>query len=107
MSELKIDNIKIANAANAPLNIEKTKTNEENTSKDMQKSTDVGTQESNAPTVKKHLITYIGNGEFVDVCGHKWHKDDEQTYSEEEYKVRCDIHFMVKYGAMKHSVVTI
>lgn len=104
---LKIDNTKSAGVAVTPLNTPEIKTNAEDTLKDTSKSPEANAQESNKPTIKKHLITYVGNGEYVDVCKRKWHNGDEETYSDEVYEMRKDIHFMVKYGAMKHSVVTV
>lgn len=106
-NELKINNIKPAGAVVTPLNTAEIKPNGEDTLKDTSKSAETNTQESNEPTVKKHLIVYMGSGEFTDVLGHKWHNGDEKTYSDDEFKARHDIEFMIKYGAMKHSVVTV
>ena len=56
--------------------------------------------------VTKHVVTYIGNSEFVDSTKCKWHHNDEVTISDEEFENREDLHFMIRYGEMKHTVVT-
>lgn len=102
MNELKINNISNVNAVNASADAPEIKKEVENTSKDTAKPTTEGTAK---PTVK-HVIAYLGGGEYKDSVGHKWHKNDEQTYSDDEYEGRKDLHFMVKYGEMRHTAVT-
>ena len=102
MSGIKVGNMNGVNAVNAPAEQTEIKSEVENTSKDMPKSS-----EEQAPKAQnKHVITYIGSSEFTDSTGHKWHKHNEKTYSDEEFDVRSDLHFMIKYGEMKHTVVT-
>lgn len=102
MSNVKINNMNGANAVNAPANQPEIKGEVKDTSKDTQKKA-----EEQAPKAQdKHVITYIGGSEFTDSRGHKWHKHDEMTYNNDEYVTRDDLHFMVKYGEMKHTVVT-
>lgn len=91
-----------ASVANAPADTAKINTGHEDTSKDVLKPT----PENNKETNNKHVLTYIGSSEYTDSTGHKWHKNDEQTYSDADYNKRKDLHFMVKYGEMKHTVVT-
>lgn len=106
MSGLKIDNMNGVNAVNAPANAVQINAQVEDTSKDMPKSAEATAQESSTETAKKHVIVYIGSSEFTDSTGHKWHKNDEKTYDESEYGTRKDLQFMVGYGEMKHTVVT-
>lgn len=103
MNELKINNINMANAVNAPANEPKIEKEAENTFTNTAKQATEEAKEA----VTKHVIVYLGNGEYTDSTGHKWHKNDEYTYSDDEYNSRKDIHFMVKYGEMKHTMVTI
>lgn len=106
MGGLRIDNMNDANAVNAPANAVQINAKVEDTSKDMPKPTEATAQESDTEAAKKHVIVYIGSSEYIDSTGHKWHKNDEKTYGEDEYNTRKDLHFMVKYGEMKHTVVT-
>jgi hypothetical protein len=61
----------------------------------------------------KHLVSFIGNGIFTDGKKALWSKvkdEDkeiltERTYNDDEFKSREDLHFMIKYGAMKHTPV--
>lgn len=99
VGELKIDNMNVSDVPNISDDSSEIKQTEENTSKDTQKSTD----ESGAT---KHVVTYVGGSEYIDASKHVWHKGDEMTYSDDEYNERNDIHFMVKYGEMKHTIVT-
>lgn len=103
MSGIKVNNMNNVNAVNAPADQSEIKGEVENTSKDMQRSI-----EEQAPKAQnKHVITYIGGSEYTDSKGHKWHKHDEMTYNDDEYITRNDLHFMVNYGEMKHTVVAI
>jgi hypothetical protein len=102
MQQLKIENIEPVNAANAPANALKINDEVENTSKDTTKQAEEQTKEATV----KHVIVYLGNGEYTDNTGRKWRKDNEYTYTDKEYADRKDLHFMVKYGEMKHTVVT-
>lgn len=109
MSELKTNNIKPAGVPIAPINPQETKPNTEDISKDTLESPVANTQKSDEPTkpaTTKHVVTYIGNGEFVDRCDHKWHNNHEQTYTDEEFSKRSDLQYMIQYGAMKHTTVT-
>lgn len=106
MSGLKIDNTNGVNAVNASANAVQVNAKAEDTSKDTPKSAEATAQKNSTETAKKHVIVYIGSSEFVDSTGHKWHKNDEKTYGEDEYNTRKDLHFMVGYGEMKHTVVT-
>lgn len=102
MNGLKIDNTKNGNAANAPINTAEIKAEVEDTLKDTQETK----QEDKTEAVQKHVVVYIGSSEYKDSTGHKWHKNDEKTYDESEYVTRKDLHFMINYGEMKHTVVT-
>lgn len=106
-NELKMNNMNCVNAANAPANATEIKKTAENTSKDALESTQKQAEKSTKQASNKHVVTYIGNSEFTDSNGHKWRKNDEQTYIDEEYNKRTDLHFMINYGEMKHTVVTI
>ena len=99
MNGIQVGNMNGVNAVNAPADQPEIKGKVEDTSKDIQKSA-----EEQAPKTK-HVVTYIGSSEFTDSVGHKWHKNDEKTY-DDEYAKRNDLHFMVDYGEMKHTVVT-
>lgn len=103
LNDIQIGNTSGANAVNAPNNQPEIKNEVENTSKDTQESTKEQAQEQ---AQVKHVVTYIGGSEFTDSTGNKWHKHDEKTYSDKEYNERVDLHFMVNYGEMKHTVVT-
>lgn len=103
MSGIQIGNMNGVNAVNAPANQSEIENKAEDTLKDTQKSTEEQTQEQ---AQVKHVVTYIGGSEFTDSTGHKWHKHDEVTYNDDEYSKRVDLHFMVNYGEMKHTVVT-
>ena len=103
---LKIDNMSGVNAVNAPANAVQINAKAEDTLRDTQKPTEETTQENKTDAIKKHVIVYIGSSEFTDSTGHKWHKNDEKTYNEDEYNTRKDLQFMIKYGEMKHTVVT-
>lgn len=100
MSGIKIDNVGGVGAVNASANQLEIKREPENTSEDMLKPS------VEAPK-SKHVVTYIGCGEYKDSTGHMWHRNDEQTYDDNEYANRKDLHFMVEYGEMKHTVVTV
>lgn len=101
MGGIKMNNMNGVGVVNAPANQPEIKNEAENTLKDIQKPT-----ESEAPKAQnKHVITYIGGSEYIDSKGKKWHKHDEMTYDDNEYAIRKDLHFMVKYGEMKHTVV--
>lgn len=106
MNALKTDNMNGVDAQKPEADVAKINATAEDTSKDAQKPTEKATQENNDEKVKKHVITYIGSSEYKDSTGHKWHKGNEKTYDEAEYVKRNDLHFMVKYGEMKHIVVT-
>lgn len=105
-NESKINNMNGVNAVSAPTNAIEIKKTVENTSKDTLELTQKHTEESARQTLNKHVVTYIGSSEFTDSNGHKWHKNDEQTYVDEEYSKRTDLHFMINYGEMKHTIVT-
>lgn len=104
MNGIKIGNINSVNAVNAPANQPEIKAEAKNTSEDTQKPTAEQTQEQKQQA--KHVVTYIGSSEFKDSTGRKWRRNDEHTYDESEYEKRSDLHFMVNYGEMKHTVVT-
>ena len=99
MSGIKVGNMNNVDVINAPVKQVEIKNEVEDTSKDMLESAEEQAQ-------SKHVITYIGSSEFIDSTGHKWHKHDEKTYDDNEYNSRSDLHFMIKYGEMKHTVVT-
>ena len=103
MGKLKIENMNMADVKKAPANTVQIKTEVEDTSKDTHEST----QKNETKAVTKHVITYIGSSEHIDSKGHKWHKGDEMTYDNAEFVTRKDLEYMVKYGEMKHVVVTI
>lgn len=106
MSEFKIENMNGVNVVNAPADIDKTNVKAEDTLKDTPKSTEETAPKNESKATDKHVVTYIGSSEYIDSTGHKWHKNDEKTYSNDEYAKRNDLHFMIKYGEMKHTVVT-
>lgn len=64
-------------------------------------------------TTGLHIIDYIGNGIWVDSENEKWSRDNvpgtnilsQRKYTDDEYKDRRDIKFMVRYGAMKETIV--
>lgn len=101
MDGIKINNMNGVGEVNAPANQPEIKNEVENTLKDTQKPT-----EEQAPKTTKHVVTYIGSSEYTDSVGHKWNKNHEQTYDDSDYAKRNDLHFMVNYGEMKHTVVT-
>lgn len=96
---LKIDNMNGVNATDTPSNSLEIKPNQEDTSKDTQKS-------NGESDITKHVVTYIGTSEFIDNTGHKWHHNDEVLLTDDEFDAREDLHFMIKYGEMKHTIVT-
>ena len=106
MNELKIDNMSGLNAVNAPSTNVKINEKPEDTLKDTPKSTDEATQNETKKQTVKHVLVYIGSSEFKDSTGRRWHHNDEQTYTEDEYASRKDLQFMVTYGEMKHTIVT-
>lgn len=106
MSELKMNNMKLSGVANAPSNPAEIEPSPEDTSKDTLESPVENTPKDDKPTVTKHLVTYVGSGEFIDRNNYKWHRDSEQTYSDEEFSKRTDLQYMIQYGAMKHTTVT-
>lgn len=106
-NELKINNTNGVNMANVQANALKINEKIEDTSKDTQKPIEATAQESKVKATDKHVIMYIGSSEYTDSTGHKWHKNDEKTYDESEYVNRKDLHFMIKYGEMKHTIVTV
>lgn len=69
-----------------------------------------------APPVKaadgdKHMLTYMGNGIWTDQTGKCWCRDkkanciNHTTMSAKELDARPDIKFMIKYGAIKDTIV--
>ena len=94
--------MKMPNAVKVPTDAVEIKDEAKDTLKDTKKPTEGKAEKP----ITKHVIVYLGNGEYIDSVGNKWHKHDEHTYSEEEYESRIDLHFMVKYGEMKHTAVT-
>lgn len=101
MTGIKVNNMNGVSAVNAPANQPEIKNEVEDTLKDTQKPTEEQTPKEQS----KHVITYIGSSEYTDSKGHKWYKHNEMTYNDDEYATRKDLHFMVKYGEMKHTVV--
>lgn len=106
MSDLKLNNVNNINAVNASSDISKINTKVEDTSKDASESTPKTAPETANETVNKHVVVYIGSSEFTDSTGHRWYHNDEKTYTDEEFEKRNDLHFMIKYGEMKHTTVT-
>ena len=106
MNALKTDNMNGVDAQKVEQDATKINAVAEDTSKDILKPTATETQKDDKAKVQKHVVSYIGSGEYKDSTGRKWHKHDEETYDEEEYATRKDLHFMVNYGEMKHTVVT-
>ena len=102
MNGIKIGNMSGMGAVNASANKTEIKNEAEDTLKDAPKPAETQAQKEQ----NKHVVTYIGNSEFIDSTGHKWRKHNEMTYTDEEYNARTDLHFMIKYGEMKHTVVT-
>lgn len=100
-NELKLNNENGVNKAKAPSIEFKNEKEKENTSKDMLES-----KQNEEQKTTKHVIIYLGSGEYIDANGNKWHKNDEKTFSDDEYRKRTDLEFMVKYGEMKHTAVT-
>lgn len=61
-------------------------------------------------TVKQYVIKYVGGGVWIDKDGKAWARDRKnmigsKNFTEEEYTLRDDIKFMVKYGEMEETVV--
>ena len=106
MGGLKVDPTNGVNAVNASANAPKINVKAEDTLKDTQKPSEATAQSEGSKTASKHVIVYLGSSEFKDSTGYKWHKNDEKTFNDEEYNARADLHFMVKYGEMKHTAVT-
>lgn len=100
MAGIKVDNMNSADTVNAPANQLEIKGGPEITSKDALKPAEETPK-------SKHVVVYIGCSEYKDSTGHLWHRNDEQTYDDDEYAGRKDLHFMVNYGEMKHTVVTV
>jgi hypothetical protein len=103
MNKSKIDNMSMVDMSKTSADSIEIKKKAEDTSKDVLEPTKEQAQEAQ----KKHVITYIGNSTFTDSTGHEWHKHDEATYNDNEYNKRTDLHFMVQYGEMKHTTVSI
>ena len=64
-------------------------------------------------TMTKHIVTFIGNGIWMDNHGDSWHRGhhnenikSEREYTDEEFVNRNDLKFMISYGAMKHTKVS-
>ena len=102
MNTIKIENIGKVNAVDAPASQPEIENEAENTSKD---TVELPVEQETKATVK-HVVVYLGSSVYTDGTGHKWTKNTEHTYSDEEYAGRVDLHFMVKYGEMKHTIVT-
>lgn len=73
----------------------------EDTSKDTQEP-----KQEEEQKATKHVVIYLGSGEYIDSTGKKWKRNDEVTLDEEQFENRKDLQFMIKYGEMKHTVVT-
>ena len=64
---------------------------------------------------KKHVLTYIAGGHWIDSKGDKWAAvpmsgtsiTDIREYTDEEYMNRKDLQFMVGYGSMKITTVSL
>ena len=102
MNAVKIDNTNGVNAVNASTTDTEIKAEAKDTSKDTLELTEQNAQEN----AVKHVLTYVGQSEYKDSTGKKWRKNDENTYGDTEYANRKDLQFMVSYGEMKHTVVT-
>lgn len=71
--------------------------------------------EPQASGTTKHVVTYIGGGNWIDEKGKKWSKqavvgtdiESAREYTDAEYQVREDLKFMVGYGAMTLVTVTL
>lgn len=88
---------------------EETKTEEEQTE-------ETKTGEEVIPEVNRviHVLEYTGHGAWVDQEGNTWSRKSTnkniistEQMTDEEYATRSDIHFMVKYGEMSHTVVNV
>lgn len=102
----------VANSATSTVPVAPVVTVKSETSKPVTQKTDSESvvTEAAKTTVNKHVLTFIGNGVWYDEKNDAWHRDNEsipasRTYTDNEYKDRKDLQFMVKYGAMKEQIV--
>lgn len=66
-------------------------------------------------TVKKHILTYIAGGIWIDSNGQKWSKQpisgtdivNTREYHDNDYQNRDDLQFMVNYGSMTITTITL
>lgn len=102
-----IEKLNEAKQANAST---ETENKSENTKKESEKP-----QETPKATVTRHVVSYVGNSIWVDRTGQHWSRNEfpgtnivtSKEYSDEEFKERSDIQFMVSYGEMRVTTVTI
>lgn len=104
----KIEELKTSEAVGMPSDIQKLEGDAKERQEDI-KETNTKTQEKTDS--KKHLVTFIGNGVWVDNNGIVWSRDkrdntiSDMTFNSDEIVNRDDIRFMISYGAMKEVVV--
>lgn len=72
------------------------------------------TPKAHKATVTKHVVAFIGNGVWFDSHGIAWSKKtgnpgivQTQDFTEDEYNEREDIKFMVEYGTMTDTVISL
>jgi hypothetical protein len=71
--------------------------------------------ESRTGKTVKHVVTYIGNGNWIDGVNEKWARQtvagtgimNSREYTDVEYQTREDLKFMISYGAMTVVTVTL
>lgn len=72
-------------------------------------------QNDGKETVKKHVLTYIAGGIWIDSNGQKWSRQpisgtdivNVREYYDNDYQNRDDLQFMVNYGSMTITTVTL
>jgi hypothetical protein len=70
-------------------------------------------EEKAEPKAEKVVVTYIGNGTWVDSKNKCWSRNENakaniltsRSYSHDEYEEREDLKFMVRYGEMRLTLV--
>ena len=72
-------------------------------------------QNDGEETVKKHVLTYIAGGIWIDSNGQKWSRQpisgtdivNVREYHDNDYQNRDDLQFMVNYGSMTITTITL
>ena len=104
----KIEELKTSEAVGMPSDIQKLDGDAKEGQEDI-KETGIKTQRKTDS--KTHLITFMGNGVWMDNNGVAWSRDkrdntiSDMTFSTDEIADREDIRFMISYGAMKEVII--